>query len=1042
MRKGIYLKAVVRQPIRSLLLLLLCAVAAFAFGNQALQSIALERAGDEISEFYRPVGYLDTGYDLAWGGIIMDVGELNEAIAASKHTSWVNGGRAAAGALLDFHNAYIHPGQTDLPQNFIYVIGTVQAVNSQIEPVEKEHPNYQQMTDHGWENIHYTALTRIIIRIDDIPAAMPDYIRDDLLTLNCYTLEEDDRIALEESLTQGSSYLFRVQVDGGVFSNNFFTSYLLHPLLNGSWVWPAEDLDLSDAALAADMEEIAILNEDYYAAPVFTATDMATTPYMESFLLYSGRLLTEEDCRTEAAVCVIQQDLASVRGLKLGDMLRIELRDYETWDTHIGKFMATPRSDDDGNELLWREVPTQTLELTIVGIVSNRYNSSSNNPSTIIIPDSLLDPNWSSPYWNAMCSFVLNSAEDLSPFLAEPEIQAAVDAANSGYDTAYAISFLENGWEAFREAFEPMLLSARFNTALFGGVSAVLLALAVLLYLLQRRRELSLQRALGVPRRSAAAQALLPMGVIAALGIALGAVLALRTGTAKAVETLASVQAEVPLTVAISYVDAAAFAGLLYLFTVAAAWLSLSVLSRQPVLALLQRGGAAQNKAVQTPQTVPQPVPQQTPRAQPQTPPPPAAPHSVSVAGRGSPGAGVLWRYLARHVLRTSGRSLMVAVAAAAFTVGLSYLSWSIQRNEERIDTLYNTVEIAGEIRQVSSLVLSEGGSIVYGSVIQKIVDTGFVADIRLEGIEEFYYYDEELGKGTPGGVTVDDENNVFHFCAVTNKPEGSWFERLGYFEEIEYLPGYSLEDIYAPLEEGEVPILLHESCMRVKNLSLGDVFTAEIRSGALVPCKIIGRTTKSPSAIMSLEAFQTYSLEPSMIKYSVVEFTLSPAVNRELDSFRETIEREIVMRRGRMPETTLVLDDSELRNAVEPLYRTNQLLRVLYPVAVGVSVLAAAGLALLLILQYAREMAIMRALGNPRRLVIAQMWAEQVLLCAAGLAVGLLAMGTLLRPDGALWRRSLLAAALYLAGCCIASVISAWTATKKNPLELLQVKE
>lgn len=59
MRKNLYWKSSLRQPVRSLLLMLLCGIAAFSFLNQALQALALTRAVREISEFYRPVGYLE-----------------------------------------------------------------------------------------------------------------------------------------------------------------------------------------------------------------------------------------------------------------------------------------------------------------------------------------------------------------------------------------------------------------------------------------------------------------------------------------------------------------------------------------------------------------------------------------------------------------------------------------------------------------------------------------------------------------------------------------------------------------------------------------------------------------------------------------------------------------------------------------------------------------------------------------------------------------------------------------------------------------------
>lgn len=315
--------------------------------------------------------------------------------------------------------------------------------------------------------------------------------------------------------------------------------------------------------------------------------------------------------------------------------------------------------------------------------------------------------------------------------------------------------------------------------------------------------------------------------------------------------------------------------------------------------------------------------------------------------------------------------------------------------------------------------------------------------EISLYGRNDFFYYDEELGKGVSGGSYIGDEDNVFFNCYITNDLEGSLDRDMKTLEVDEYVPDCSLEDVFAPLEEGPIPILLHNDCLRVMELSLGDIFKAELRGGAVAECRIIGRFSEGPgSAVMSVEAFQTHSDQPRMIKYNYLEFTLAPSANRELESFRETVETEIKLRRGQLPETILILNDEELRGAVEPLERTNQLLRVLYPAALAVSVLAAAGLALMLISQCALETAIMRALGNPKRRVILSLWVEQMLLCAAGLAAGLLASGLLLRPDSGLWQRGLAGAALYLAGSAIAAAFGAVASTRKKPLELLQVKE
>lgn len=127
----------------------------------------------------------------------------------------------------------------------------------------------------------------------------------------------------------------------------------------------------------------------------------------------------------------------------------------------------------------------------------------------------------------------------------------------------------------------------------------------------------------------------------------------------------------------------------------------------------------------------------------------------------------------------------------------------------------------------------------------------------------------------------------------------------------------------------------------------------------------------------------------------------------------------------------------------VEPLEKNLSLMGVLYPVTMGVSALIALGLALLLVIQSAREAAILRVLGTPKGKTWVMLGGGQVLLCLVGLILGL-AVLVILRQDVAavLGGPSLLCAGLYLAGSLCGTIAGAAYVTKDKALELLQVKE
>ena len=132
---------------------------------------------------------------------------------------------------------------------------------------------------------------------------------------------------------------------------------------------------------------------------------------------------------------------------------------------------------------------------------------------------------------------------------------------------------------------------------------------------------------------------------------------------------------------------------------------------------------------------------------------------------------------------------------------------------------------------------------------------------------------------------------------------------------------------------------------------------------------------------------------------------------------------------------------DMELTQAVEPLERSNTLLRVLYPVVQVLAVVAAGALASLLVVQCGREISILRVLGLPRRRTVGSIAAGQLLPALTGLCLGLLIV-LLLLPGVSAPRSLVLQLILYTSGCLAGAGVTAFIVTKKNPLELLQIKE
>jgi cell division protein FtsX len=173
----------------------------------------------------------------------------------------------------------------------------------------------------------------------------------------------------------------------------------------------------------------------------------------------------------------------------------------------------------------------------------------------------------------------------------------------------------------------------------------------------------------------------------------------------------------------------------------------------------------------------------------------------------------------------------------------------------------------------------------------------------------------------------------------------------------------------------------------------------------------------------------------------STARFVIDPTKNRELTVFRKAAEEAVAKPGAGLMPLAFVIWDEELRQVVAPMEKNLQLMSVLYPATILLSVLIAAGLATLLMLQSAKEAAIMRALGANKPKVRLMLCLEQALLCLVGILLGAAA------PD-ILWGRAVhtgqtfLHMGAYLGGSLIGSILAAAAVVSRKTLELLQVKE
>lgn len=119
---------------------------------------------------------------------------------------------------------------------------------------------------------------------------------------------------------------------------------------------------------------------------------------------------------------------------------------------------------------------------------------------------------------------------------------------------------------------------------------------------------------------------------------------------------------------------------------------------------------------------------------------------------------------------------------------------------------------------------------------------------------------------------------------------------------------------------------------------------------------------------------------------YRTASFMIDPQYNRTLDSLQERIGR-IIQRRA-VGDTELVANynDQELRQVVEPLESTIQLMETLYPITLALSIVIGLAIPLVFILLLTKEVAILRVLGTTKFMSRMYLSFQTVLPSAVGL--------------------------------------------------------
>ena len=1067
MKNRIYLKSTLRQPLRSILLLLLIGLLSAAFTVRVVEYVLIQRETGRLGDYYRAIGTLQSANSEEYN----DVAGA-DLIAKSKYVGLEDRRRCCSGVLQGMYNGDTHGEMSDGYEKSEYDVGVH---NSDVFVYGKLLSTPALFKIGGWATGEEHEAYQFKFQVDQVEAGYPENVSEGKTVTLYWITDGKDISSILEELHVGDRYFLKAFYDArttNMLQWDTPSENLIVKPLNDSGLWflpvePGESVNLESPELDGLREELELLRENLSAMLVVGTKDMSAMPNVQqvskTYYLAEGRWLDRNDDRNTRKVCVVHQEFANFRGLSVGDTITLTLRNLEP--ANLGEEGCYGYILDGEKWENWRDFSTQTETFEIVGLygmISRNYGGELTCHNTVMyIPDSCMPEGFGADpetmVWDY--SFVLKSSQDEAAFLGEN--REALE------ELGYSVSFVENHSENFWASVTPMRQSAIFSAAVFAGVLLLGLVLAAFLYLLLRRRDFAILRAMGVPNGPAARGLLGPVALLGLLGIAAGSIPAWGYAMRKTAETLATISGPegVEVSVELSRLYLVGICACVWALLVAFVAIGAGRLSRRPALELLQGAAGGRKKRKKTsqkprqleekPGKVSQPgkarLVENVPTWQVQTDALKGLPR-----GRG-PGMGVSGRYVLRQIRRAPLKSALAMALALGFVVALGWMDLTAERSQAEADRLYETTVVEAKITQSNPSMSVGTSNIINKSTVDAILETGLVQDVYLES---------RLGHSFVAPFAADnadmeyDESRMIRNVTYygLNQPE-AYCARNGI--EITYAPGWddgifteewSLDDT----KKREIPVVLSTNMLTQLGLELENEFYAECdqtKNGNggrsygryLVVGQYTGQASMEGDPVLLglsalLAAEERLALEPA---YSVAEFVLDPVKNRELSARREELKELVAQPNAGALDLTLVLWDEELTQVVGPLEQNVRLMSVLYPVTAALSVLIAIGVSVLLLFQSAREMAALRAMGCTRRRVTGMFSCQQGLLCLLGILLGLVALGALRGGMEGVWKgKTLLCAGLYFLGATIGAMVTSTGLGRRKPMELLQIKE
>ncbi len=904
--------------------------------------------------------------------------------------------------------------------------------------------------------------------IDTILAAYPEHATQGS-SIGVLFMFDGNEVAMPtiEEMEVGQRYFVRSWKEVGypfdlLWENTHESELLLIPLNDhGLWYLPlakGANIDFSSPVMSAIKHEIDVLNENMHTLGIIATSDMSAMPEMQEasrdYYLIEGRWLNHQDDLDGNKVIVVPSEFVEMRHAKLGDEIPLTFRPLT--DTYFGLIR------DGIDSASWRSYPTYQDTFKIVGI----YNTTQGFAPLFFIPTSSLRPGFASSTQNQFkyllgYSFVLDTPRNQTSFIQEYKVPLQ----ELGID----LNFLPNNGPAYWAAVDPIRRSASADMLVFGVLMVVALVMAVFLYLMQRRRDYAILRALGVPAKQANRQIILPLIILGGFGILLGGLPSWNYALNQAKTTISTIPTPAGVTPSAN-LSPFFLAGLclaIFLLLALLSWVGVFFVANKPVLEILQ-GQTYRAKAAQKPRgagALTKPIPPivsslaGSAEADGRPLQEPSVNKAILTAARKYHPIS-LSQYVLHHMLRSRLKSFLTLAVAFGFILALGWIRQTMERSRLEVDRLYDTTVVQADIiladplKSSSEELSTKGNGFVYRKTIDGVLNSGFVISSSLEA---------DITWPEIGNFDTITETIVGRFPVYAYDRPDAFTSGLSDPSSISFVTGWDMERFarartMEEIQQEGVPAVFPSRLLEQLQLGVGERVRIIDPFTNTFPCIIVGRYsggrsiavhggkipwTHSPSESILISLSSLESILGSHVKYTVAHFVLDPAKNRELAQFRLEMEKVMQASGAGTGDLRFMIWDEELKVVVSQLDKNMSLLQVLYPVVIAVSVLIGSGLCFLLLLQATREAAIMRVLGTTRSAVRLALISEPLILSIIGVIFGLGIAWFGWRPSSLVTTEPLMiSAGLYLMGVLTGLVLGAISVTNKKPIELLQVKE